>query len=145
MVVEFARIGTDIVFHAVLLCPIRIALDFADSRILVGHRNRRGGLVRLTGRPVHRHHPQVTFVLVVRSIYYIVAFAYSVEKVPVGYTQFVTANCANVLPELDARSLPVSCEISCSIILEDIDTEKLKKIKLYSLVKNFLLFTTKST
>lgn len=142
---KLARIGTDIVFHAVLLCTIGVALDLADSGVLVGYRDRRGGLVRLTGRPVHRHHPQVTFVLVVRSVYYIVAFAHSVEKVPVGYTQLVTANCANVRPELDAQSLPASCGISCSIILENIDTEKLRKIKLYSLVKNFLLFTTNST
>lgn len=102
MVIKLARIGTDIVFHAVFFRTIGIALDLADGGVLVRHGDRRGGFVRLTSRPIHCHHPQVTFVLVIRSIYYIVAFAHSVEKVPVGYTQLVIADCANVRPRPDA-------------------------------------------
>lgn len=93
MMVKLARISADVIFHTMLLRTVSITLDLANGGILVGHGNRRGGLVRLSGRPVHRHHPQVTFVLVVRSVHYIVALAYSVEKVPTEYTRFIIANC----------------------------------------------------
>jgi len=107
VMIEFARIRADVVLHAVFLRAIGVALDLADGGALVGHRKRRGGFVRLTGRPVHRHHPQVTLVLVIRGVHYVVALAHSVEEEPVEYTRFVIADCASAFKTL------------CSITLED--------------------------
>jgi len=107
VMVEFARIRADVVLHAVFLRSIGVALDLADGGVLIGHRDRRGGLVRLTGRPIHRHHPQVTLVLVIRGVHYVVTLAHSVEEEPVEYTRFVIADCASAFKML------------CSITLED--------------------------
>lgn len=89
MVIEFTRISANVILHSVLFRSVRVALYLANRRIFIRDRYWRSWLVRLTGCPIHDHHPHLTFILVVRGEYYIVSLANGVEIIPDEYKQFL--------------------------------------------------------
>ena len=79
MVIEFARIRANVIFHSVLFRSIGVALYLTDGRIFVRNGNWWSRFMRLAGRSVHDHHPGLALVLVVRGEHYVVSFANSVK------------------------------------------------------------------